>query len=294
MRGLFMVLALPVLAACSAFDGWVSQPQKVTQQEKRQAIVAKPAPAPARINNVGPANLRASLPSGYLPQGGAPDSLDLLPPPPAAGSAAQARDDEAARQAQAMQGGPRWRQAVQDAELKFPAAAEAFSCALGIEVSEAATPALYRMLGKTMVDVGLSTYPTKNKFRRPRPFVATSTSTCTPDEEDFLRKDGSYPSGHSAIGWGWALVLAEAAPDHADTILARGRAFGQSRVVCNAHWLSDTEEGRLMASATVATLHASAEFRADLAAASREITAARWAGQFPRRDCEKEAAQLAQ
>jgi acid phosphatase (class A) len=145
-----------------------------------------------------------------------------------------------------------------------------------------------------MVDVGLSTYPTKNKFQRTRPFVATSTPTCTPADEDFLRKDGSYPSGHSAVGWGWALVLAEAAPDRADAILARGRAFGQSRVVCNAHWLSDTEEGRVIAAATVATLHANTEFRADLAAASREITAARWAGQRPRRDCQKEAAQLAQ
>ena len=144
------------------------------------------------------------------------------------------------------------------------------------------------------MDVGLSTYPTKNKFHRTRPFVATSTSTCTPDEEDFLRNDGSYPSGHSAIGWGWALVLAEAAPDRADAVLARGRAFGQSRVICNAHWLSDTEEGRVMAAAAVAALHANADFRAALAASSKEITAARWAGQRPRRDCEKEAAQLAQ
>jgi acid phosphatase (class A) len=292
MRGLFMVLALPALASCSAFDGWMSQPQKATQQEKRQAIVARPSPSSTR--SAAPANIRADMPSGYLPQGGAPNSLDLLPAPPAAGSAAQTRDDDAARLAQGMRDSPRWRQAVQDAELKFPAAAEAFSCALGVEIGRATTPTLYRLLEKSMVDVGLSTYLTKTRYQRTRPFVVTSTPSCTPDEEGFLSKDGSYPSGHSAIGWGWALILAEAAPDRADAVLARGRAFGQSRVICNVHWLSDTEEGRMMASATVATLHANAEFTSDLSAASREIAAARWAAQRPRRDCEKEAAQLAQ
>ena len=117
--------------------------------------------------------------------------------------------------------------------------------------------------------------------------------SCTPDEEPALRKDGSYPSGHSAISWGWALILAEAAPDRVDAILARGRAFGQSRVECNAHWLSDTEEGWLMASGVIARLHDNADFRADLAAARTEIEAARVKGLGPTRDCAREAAQLA-
>ena len=37
----------------------------------------------------------------------------------------------------------------------------------------------------------------------------------------------------SAIGWTWALTLSEISPDQTDAILARGRAFGESRVVCN-------------------------------------------------------------
>ena len=108
-----------------------------------------------------------------------------------------------------------------------------------------------------------------------------------------LRNDGSYPSGHSAIGWAWALILAEAAPDRADAILARGRSFSQSRIVCNVHWLSDTEEGRMMGSAVVAKLHDNATFRADLDAARGEIAAARAAGHTPSRDCAQEASQLA-
>lgn len=245
-----------------------------------------------RPETAGPAEVRAALGAGYLTKGGAPNSLSLIPPPPEAGSAAQARDDAAARAAQAAQSGPRWDQAVLDADLTSPGAVQALSCALGVDISQAATPKTYALMRRVLVDVGLSTYPTKTKYQRIRPFVATSTPTCTPKDEAFLRRDGSYPSGHSTIGWGWALVLAEAAPDRQDALLARGRAFGQSRVVCNVHWLSDTEEGRVMAAATVARLHDEPAFRADLEAARSEITAARAAGKAPTRDCAKEAAAL--
>jgi len=64
---------------------------------------------------------------------------------------------------------------------------------------------------------------------------------CTPEDEEVLRKDGFYPSGHTALGWAWALILTEIAPDRADAILARGRAFGVSRNICNVHWHSDVE-----------------------------------------------------
>lgn len=253
---------------------------------------ARGAPAPAAQ---GPASI--PLPphylAGYLPRGALPNSLTLLPPPPAPGSAARARDDAAAKAAVAAAGGPRWIQAVQDADLHFPKAAETYSCAVGVRITEADTPRLYVLLRRTLIDVGLSTYPTKLKYKRARPFMVDGAKTCTPNDEAGLRKDGSYPSGHSAIGWGWALILTEAAPERADAILARGRAFGQSRVACNVHWLSDTEEGRVIAAATVARLHDDAAFEADLATARAEITAARAAKLSPTRDCVKEAAQLA-
>jgi acid phosphatase (class A) len=117
--------------------------------------------------------------------------------------------------------------------------------------------------------------------------------TCTPEEQPMLEKDGSYPSGHSAIGWAWALVLAEVAPERADTILARGLAFGESRMVCNVHWRSDVEAGRTMAAATVARLHADPTFVADLVEAKREVAALRARSTGPGRDCSAEAAALA-
>ena len=231
--------------------------------------------------------------AGYLPAGTAPNSLNLLPPPPAAGSAAQARDDEAAKAAVALNGTPRWTLATHDAELKFPKAAETFACAMDVKISEADTPALYVLLRRTLADNGLSTYPTKNKYKRARPFTVNGAPICTPNEEQVLRNDGSYPSGHSAIGWGWALVLTQVAPDRANEILARGRAFTNSRVVCNVHWLSDTEEGRTMASAVVAKLQSNPDFQADVEAAKAEVAAARAKGLKPAGDCAAETAQMA-
>ena len=254
---------------------------------------AKGAPATAAQ---GPGSSPSSQPlylPGYLPRNALPNSLTLLPPPPASGSVAQARDDAAAKAAVAAAGGPRWRQAIQDADLHFPEAAETYACALGLTITEADTPRLHVLLRRTLIDFALSAYPAKLKYQRARPFSVDGASTCTPNDEAALRKDGSYPSGHSAIGWGWALILTEVAPERADAILARGRAFGQSRVACNVHWLSDTEEGRVIASATVARLHDDAAFRADLAAARNEIATARAAQRSPSRDCVKEAAQLA-
>jgi acid phosphatase (class A) len=234
-----------------------------------------------------------AAPTGYLSADNLPNSLSLVPPPPAPGSAAQARDDEAAKAAVALSRGPRWLQAITDADLTFPATAETFACAMDVRISEADTPHLYTLLRRTLLDAGRSPYPTKNKYQRARPFTVNGAPICTPAFDAILRKDGSYPSGHAAVGWGWALILAEVAPDRANEVLARGRAFGQSRVVCNVHWTSDIEEGRTMGAAAVAKLHSSPEFRADVAAAQAEVAAARAKGLRPSRDCAKEASQLA-
>jgi len=237
--------------------------------------------------------LRPGVAAGYLAADARPDSLKLLPAPPAQGSPALALDEDAARQAGTLRGSSRWQLATEDAVLTFPQAASTFSCVLGVPVSEKDTPYLNILLRRSLVDAGLSTYGVKDRYKRTRPFVANKTPMCTPADAAKLEKDGSYPSGHSAIGWAWALILAEVEPERANDILARGRAFGQSRVVCNVHWQSDVNEGRMMAAATVARLHADPTFRADLDQARREVAAARASGARPSRDCQAESAALA-
>jgi len=213
----------------------------------------------------------ANLPPGYLQRTALPNSLALLPAPPVPGSAAMQRDEDARTAALPLRGTSRWTLAASDADLKFPHAASTFSCAAGITINPEVTPRLYGLLGKMLIDVGLSTYTAKTHYNRTRPFVVHNAATCYPPDEELLRHDGSYPSGHSAAGWGWALVLAELVPARADAILQRGRDFGQSRLLCDAHWQSDIDAGRVVASGTVARLHSDPGFLADLSAARTEI-----------------------
>ncbi len=244
----------------------------------------QPAPVP---------EFRPGVLKGYLPKESLPDSAALLPPPPAVGSAAAALDQDIARANLTLRDTPRWRLAAMDANLAFPEAAGAFSCALGAPVTEQDTPRLFQMLRRVMTDAGWATFAAKDKYLHARPFMLDGQPICTPDKEKDLRQQGSYPSGHTSIGWAWALVLAEASPDQSEAILARGRAFGESRIVCNVHWESDVIEGRFIGAATVARLHAEPDFVADLEAARAELAAARARNLEPTRDCKFETEALA-
>jgi acid phosphatase (class A) len=230
------------------------------------APAAAPTHAPSRLS---------MMPKGYLPRGAAPDSLLLNPSPPATGSAALARDEEAAKAAVALRGTPRWQQAAIDADLFVPNATAVFSCAAGIPIGADTTPKLNTLLRRMGPDVAMAVYPTKKKYMRARPFMENGEPTCTPQDEKMLRQDGSYPSGHSAIGYGWGLVLAQVMPGRAGQLVARGREFGDSRRICNVHWLSDIEEGRVVAAAVVARLNAEPAFRADVEAARAEVESVR-------------------
>ena len=230
---------------------------------------------------------------GYLDPETLPNSLALLPKPAAEGSNEQAADLAMYTTTRALRGTARWSYAAEDANLKFPQAAGTFSCAMDLPISQERTPHLNMLLRRSLLDAGLSTYAAKDHYNRKRPFVVAGDASCTPAEEAFLVKDGSYPSGHAALGWAWALLLTEVAPERTDTLLARGYAFGQSRVICGVHWQSDVNAGRLMGAATVARLQSDATFRAQLAAARTEVADARTKGLHAERDCKAEEAALA-
>jgi len=254
-----------------------------------QPVAPPSAPsAPARAVP----ELRPGVPAGYLGRA-LPDSLALLPPPPAKGSPAFARDQAVSRASQKLHGTPRYALASSDADLRFPHVAGTFACALGVPISQQDTPRLYLLLQRSMVDAGLATYAAKDHYKRTRPFVYYKEATCAPADEAALRTDGSYPSGHTAIGWTWALLLTELSPDQADALLARGRAFGENRLVCNAHWQSDVLQGRAVAAGALARLHADTDFSADMAAARAEISGLRGSS-VPASGCEAEAAALKQ
>ena len=215
--------------------------------------------------------VRPGILEGYLAFEEMPNSLLLVPPPPEEGSAAWDLDMDMAAKFVAMVDEARKAQATSDAVLHFPEAVEAFNMVLDLKISEETTPMVYMILRRTLADAGLSTYAAKDHYQRERPFMLNGSPTCTPEEEDYLREDGSYPSGHTAIGWAWALILTELFPAQADMILERGKEFGISRNICNVHWHSDVLAGRMMGAAAVGRLHANADFLIDMRAAKAEL-----------------------
>lgn len=257
-RGTATITALAAGAAITC--GW---------QTMARNPPAQTGPAPA-VAPAMPMATSSNWPKGYLP-GPLPDAALLSPPPPVAGSSADARDIEGAQMALRLRGTPRWALATNDADLFSPAATGTFSCAAGLAIGPRATPRLDALLRRASRDLSEATSATKDKYKRLRPFMVNHEASCTPEAEAPLRSSGSYPSGHSAIGYGWGLILAELVPDRAARIVARGRAFGDSRRICNVHWLSDTEEGRVAAAATVARLHAEPAFRKDMDAVREEV-----------------------
>lgn len=190
-----------------------------------------------------------------------PNAVYFLPPPPDTASAAFQYDRAQYRWGKEQRKDPvRLAIAVNDAIWSIDNICKIYSGVLGIDISQENTPAIYRMLTLGLLTTDQAGKLPKNHYMRTRPYVFFDEPTIYPSDEKWLRNNGSYPSGHTILGWSAALLLTEVAPDKADTILARGYMYGQSRVIAGYHWQSDVDAARLVASAAVARLHADKRF----------------------------------
>lgn len=206
-----------------------------------------------------PSDAGASGGQGFLTPKTAPDSLSILPPPPEINSFAFHYDKMQYETAQNLRNSGRAQLAAEDAD--YANFSKAFSTAYGTEISATRTPLLFQLIRKVLKDShDHAMKGAKIRYNRQRPFDMYQQSTCTPGLDSHLKTTGSYPSGHASFGWAAALILAEINPGRQTQILRRGYEFGESRVVCGAHWQSDVDAGRLMGAAVVAALHSNPLF----------------------------------
>lgn len=234
------------------------------------------------VETAGPAG------SGYLSAGNTPGGLAILPPPPGPASPLHRADRAVFAQTRHLKGTPRWALAKADVESD---AFTHFACALGMKLTPQVAPLTARVLDRASTSGVVD--PVKSFYRQPRPYLRTRAPICQPRTRH-LAENGDYPSGHAAGGWMEALILAELVPDRATELLARGRAYGESRAICGAHSVSAVQAGWLAGSAATAALHGSAEFRAEMDAARAELVQIRDKIPLPdAKACKAEAAALA-
>jgi len=161
--------------------------------------------------------------------------------------------------------------AIRDAVYGLDCIIREFSEPFGLQISKEETPEIYKVLREgTATCDSICTLP-KRYYMRKRPFMRFNEQTLYPADEPGLRRNGSYPSGHTILGWSAALLLSEINPDRADTLLARGLMYGESRIIVGAHWQSDVDAGRLAASAAYARLHTSERFLEQMRLARQEF-----------------------
>ena len=200
-----------------------------------------------------------------------PNMRRFLPPPPDTASAAFQYDKAQYRWGlEQRNDSARRALATQDAEWSVDYMCRIMGGAMGITLSKEATPAIYAMLTAGIFTADKVSETAKAHYMRIRPYMYFHEPTLAPWDEEELSHNGSYPSGHTILGWTTALLLTELAPEHADTILARGYMYGQSRVIAGFHWQSDVDAGRLAASAAVARLHTDKRFQKLMKKARKE------------------------
>ena len=210
--------------------------------------------------------------NAYFTQSEMPDMMVFLPGPPDSTSVAFMNDVARYYWGKQMRHDKeRADIAIRDAVYGLDCIIREFSEPFGLKISKEETPEIYKVLrdGTATCD-SICTLP-KRYYMRKRPFMRFNEPTLYPADEPALRKNGSYPSGHTILGWSAALLLSEINPDRADTILARGYMYGDSRVIVGAHWQSDVNAGRLAASAAYAKLHTSERFLEQMRLARQEF-----------------------
>lgn len=200
-----------------------------------------------------------------------PDLIKVMPEPPAFGSPEFANDVVRYNWGKEQrQDSARLAMAIADAEwLDHTKMYAQWKEAFGLEISESATPEIWKLLETSLATTDPMRVDVKAHYQRQRPFDRYKDPMPSHEEDD-LRGDGSYPSGHSLRGWSISLILAQIAPARANEIYKRGWEYCDSRVILGAHWQSDVDLSRAVASVGFCALQGSKAFIAQMKKAQAE------------------------
>lgn len=215
-------------------------------------------------------SMMAEKPHPYFTSPEMPNALHYLPGPPQTNEMRFAYDTAQYNWGKRTRDTPRGEKARLDAEYSLGRMADIFSPVMGIEISENNTPQIWKLLKDATKTADFACDSAKITYMRARPYMVFQEPTLMPEDEEPLSHNGSYPSGHTTLGWTTALILCEINPIAEDAILKEGFEYGQSRVIAGFHWQSDVDAARLVASAAFARLHTSKAYLKQLRKAQKE------------------------
>ena len=208
----------------------------------------------------------------YLTKEEAPHDTIFMGDPPAFGSLLFEQDFHMYQYGKTLRNTERGKQAIKDANTSTDNILEVFSEAFGMTLSKENTPEIYTLIARMKEDAGsYATRCTKNKYKRTRPYALYNEPTSVPEAEEGLRNNGSYVSGHSAIGTAVAMVLACINPERQDQLYKRGLEFGESRWIVGFHHYSDVKAGQMVGALVLPALLNNEEFRIQLFKARDEF-----------------------
>ena len=164
-------------------------------------------------------------------------------------------------------------QAQRDAVYSMQTIIDEFGDIFGLEITKEETPEIYSILQDVCASCDSIYSDAKAYFDRKRPYAYYNEGTIVTEKEEKHRNEGSYPSGHTVLGWTSALLLADInqSPKAMEGLLARGYEFGQSRVIAGYHWQSDVDAGRMAGSVLYQLIRNHERFIGQLAKARAEF-----------------------
>lgn len=208
----------------------------------------------------------------YVNADALPNALNFYPPPPDTLSPQFMYDMSQYMWGKGMRAdSARAALAVAQAVTGIEDMAKMFSEPFGMEISAQKTPAIMNLLERGVTTLKQVGRLPKNHYMRRRPYDRFNEPSLTPGDEENLRHNGSYPSGHTIRAWAMALLLVEVNPAAQDALLKYGYEWGQSRVIVGVHWQSDVDASKVLISGAFASLHSDEAFMADMRKARAEF-----------------------
>jgi acid phosphatase (class A) len=192
------------------------------------------------------------------------DLSKILAPPPPANSELQKQDMAQVLRLQETRTHAQADRAVADNEQRLGRIADEV---FGDKAAALRSPKFTAFAERVTQDTRAIFLASKDVWNRPRPYSASTEVKAIGE----LPTSGSYPSGHATRGYLVAILLSDMVPEKSAELFARGREYGQNRVVAGVHYPTDIEAGRLSATAIAAALFQNDHFMKDLNEARVEL-----------------------